>query len=143
MKAIVPYLIFKGDCKEAMDFYAKCLNGEVENVSTFSEMEMEVADEFKDKIMHGKVKAGDLTLFCSDTIEKTEATIKGNSINLSVNISDKEEMEKIFASLAEGGYIINPLHDAPWGGAYFGKLADKFGFLWMLNYDYPKNDSNK
>ena len=137
MQAIIPYLTFKGDCKEAMEFYAKCLNGNLEQVSTFSEMKMEVAAEYKDKIMHGILKAGDLTLMFSDTIEKTMATVKGNSISLSMNFDDKETMTTTFEALADGGNITMPLQDTDWG-AYFGMLSDKFGIHWMFNHDYPK-----
>lgn len=139
MQAIIPYLTFKGDCKEAMEFYANCFQGKVEQVSTFSEMKMEVADEFKDKIMHATLKAGDLIIMFSDAIHATEATVKGNSISLSLNFEDKESIQKTFAALEDGGKATMPLQDTSWG-AYFGMLSDKFGFHWMLNYDYPKSD---
>ena len=139
MQAVIPYLTFKGDCKEAMEFYAKCLDGKLEQVGTFSEMKMEVADEFKDKIMHAVLRAGDLTIMFSDAIHATEATVKGNSISLSLNFDNIETLLKTFAALEEGGKVTMPLQDTSWG-AHFGMLSDKFGFHWMFNYDYPKND---
>lgn len=139
MQPIIPYLTFKGDCKEAMEFYAKSLNGKMEMVSTFSEMKMEVADEFKDKIMHGVLKSGDLTMMFSDTLHATEATVKGNSISLSLNFDDKESLQQVFTALEAGGKVTMPLQDTEWG-AFFGMLSDKFGYHWMLNYDYPKTD---
>lgn len=140
MQAIIPYITFKGECKEAMEFYAKCLNGQIEMVSTFSEMKMEVADEFKDKIMHAVLKAGDLTLMFSDTVQAMEGTIKGNSISLSLNFDDIETLQKTFDALAEDGKITMPLQDTSWG-AHFGMLSDKYGYHWMFNYDYPNVDS--
>jgi PhnB protein len=36
MKEATPYLIFNGNCREAMTFYQSCLGGEL-NVMTFGE----------------------------------------------------------------------------------------------------------
>lgn len=141
MQPVIPYLTFKGDCKEAMDFYAKCFEGKVEELSTFAEMETEVAEEFKDKIRHGVLKAGALTIMFSDTMQAMEATIKGNSISLALNFDDLTTLQKTFEALGEGGKVTMPLEDTFWG-AHFGMLSDKFGIHWMLNHDYPKKDSN-
>jgi PhnB protein len=62
----------------------------------------------------------------------------GQHLSLSVNAESKDETDKIFNSLSVGGNITMPIADTFWG-AYFGMLTDKFGFIWMVNYDYVKN----
>lgn len=140
MQAVIPYLTFKGNCREVIDFYAACFNGTLEQVSTFAELPTEVADEFKDKILHAVLKAGNLTLMFSDTTEATEATVIGNSISMGLHFDDVATMQKTFDALAEGGIITMPLEDTFWG-ARFGKLSDKFGISWLFNYDYPKKEA--
>jgi PhnB protein len=49
-------------------------------------------------------------------------------------LDSKEEANRIFNALSKGGKITQ---DMFWG-AYFGMLEDKFGFIWMINYDYPE-----
>jgi PhnB protein len=61
----------------------------------------------------------------------------GQHLSLSIGVDSKEEATKIFTGLSAGGKVTMPIADTFWG-AYFGMLIDKFGFIWMVNYDYPK-----
>ncbi len=139
MEAIVPYLLFNGNAKEAFDLYAKALGGTIVMTSTYGEApagESPVSDELKDKIMHAVLHAGSLTLMCSDC-PPDKAMKEGDNISLSMNFNDSAEMEKVFADLSEGGIVKMELRDTFWG-ARFGMLTDKFGVNWMFNHDKPK-----
>ena len=46
---------------------------------------------------------------------------------------DKESTDRLFGLLAEGGTVTTPLGMQPWGD-YYGKLTDRFGVQWMLNF---------
>lgn len=59
-----------------------------------------------------------------------------NNFSLSLNANSREEAEKLFNALSEGGMVKMPLEDTFWG-AYFGMWTDKFGINWMVNYDDP------
>ncbi len=63
--------------------------------------------------------------------------IVGQHMSLSIGADSKEEADRVFNGLASEGKITMPIADMFWG-AYFGMLEDKFGFTWMVNYDYPK-----
>ena len=58
-----PYLLFSGNCEEALKFYQSIFGGEITSVSRFKEMPQEYSSEFPaeyaDKIMRG-TKPGDL-----------------------------------------------------------------------------------
>ena len=60
--------------------------------------------------------------------------IMGNNFSVSVLTDDKQEAERVFNALAEGGNITMPLSNQFWG-AYYGMLTDKFGINWMVNCD--------
>ena len=45
----------------------------------------------------------------------------------------KEEADRIFNQLSDGGQVEMALQDTFWG-AYYGSLTDKFGVKWMVNY---------
>ena len=137
MEAIIPYINFKNNAKEALAFYSKALNGQVLFSQTYGESPMESKPEDKDKIMHATFKAGDLTLMVSDANDKFPVQ-DGNKISLSMNFKDDESITKTYNALAEGGNAIMPLQDTFWG-AKFGMLIDKFGVQWMFNYDKPKD----
>ena len=136
MEAIIPYLTFNGNASEALQFYSKALNGEVEFKQTFGESPMDSAAEQKDKIMHASFKAGELHFMVSDTMQGLSVTSASN-LSLSLNFNDADEMNKIFASLSEGGKVTMELQDTFWG-ARFGMLEDRYGFSWMFNHDYKK-----
>ena len=136
MEAIIPYLTFNGNASEALEFYSKALNGQVDYKQTFGESPMESSEEQKDKIMHASFKAGDLHFLVSDTMQGQSVT-SGSNLSLSLNFNDADEMNKTFAALSEGGKITMELQDTFWG-ARFGMLIDKYGFHWMFNHDYKK-----
>ena len=37
LKSTVPYLFFNGQCKDALAFYSKVLNGEIKDTMTYGE----------------------------------------------------------------------------------------------------------
>jgi len=58
----------------------------------------------------------------------------GDNFSISVSAESREEADRLFNGLSEGGKMEMPLADAFWG-AYFGMLQDKFGVRWMVSYD--------
>src|SRR5690606_15487925 len=99
----------------------------------------EYKEELKNLILHGAMRAGDLLIMASDAEDANDATVRGNSLHLSLNFTDVAIQESVFNALAEGGKISMPLDDTFWG-ARFGMLVDKFGIHWMFNFDYPKTE---
>ena len=143
MSKIVTYLNFPGNCEEAFSFYQSVLGGTVPYLGRFGDMPPQegmppLPEEVKNKIMHmSLVMADGTTLMGSDFIEGFgPAPVIGNNFSLSVDTSSKEEADKVFAGLSEGGQVTMPLSDTFWG-AYFGMWVDKFGINWMVNYDDP------
>lgn len=51
-----------------------------------------------------------------------------------VSAENREEADKLFNGLSEGGKIEMPIADGPFG-AYFGMFADKYGIQWMVAFD--------
>lgn len=56
----------------------------------------------------------------------------GNNMHIQLEPETREEADRIFAGLSEGGTISMPLQEMFWG-AYFGSFIDKFGINWMIN----------
>jgi PhnB protein len=51
-----------------------------------------------------------------------------------LNCSSEAEIHQFFTSLSAGGQVTYPLADQFWGATY-GRLTDKYGKGWMLNYN--------
>ncbi|MCP9290301.1 VOC family protein [Gracilimonas sediminicola] len=131
MKTLVPYLFFRGNCEEAMNYYKECLDGEITALQRFGDTEMPVDDDHKQKIMHGELKADGIQMMFSDGAPHKDIT-EGDNVQLNINIDSEEEQDRLFELLSEGGEVTMPLETTFWGARY-GMLKDKFGIRWMLN----------
>lgn len=129
-----PYLMFNGHCEAAFRFYHQVLGGELGDMMTFagSPAEAEVPAEFAHKIMHTQLTFGDWAIMGSDCSPEHYQVPQG--ISVSLQISDPDKAEHIFAALAEGGSIQMPLEKTFWAQR-FGMATDKFGIPWMINCD--------
>jgi PhnB protein len=144
MKAINPYINFNGNTEEAFNFYKSVFGGEFAALMRFGEMpgcdEMsgnKMSDEDKSKIMHIALPIGEGVLMATDTLESMgQKLTDGNNFSISINAESKEEANRVFNGLSDGGAVEMPLGDTFWG-VYFGMTHDKFGVRWLVNYD-PK-----
>lgn len=136
MDAIIPYLNFNGNAKQALAFYEQALNGKVVMAQTFADANMAQDESMKDKILHAVFEAGSLKFMVSDCPPGVRVS-SGDQVSLSLNFQDLQTIEKTFAALADGGQVTMPLQDTFWG-ARFGMTKDKFGVHWMFNFDKPK-----
>ena len=135
MNAINTYLTFDGNCREAMMFYAKCLDSELQ-LMTFADMPGDSPKDLKDKVMHAKVGSGTNIVMASDNDVRNKLQ-PGNNFSICINCESLKEIERLYAALSEKGKQTSPLQDTFWG-ARFGTLTDQFGIQWMFNYDKPK-----
>lgn len=133
------YLNFNGNCEEAFSFYKSVFGGEFSYLGRFAEMpeseDYKVSEEDKNKIMHISLPIGISTLMGSDVGGEWAPTfLQGNNFSISITADSKEEADRLFKELADGGQITMPLESTFWGD-YFGMLTDKFGINWMLSFN--------
>jgi len=134
MTRLNPYLSYKNEARDAMEFYKSVFGGNLV-MTTFQEggMPHDPADD--NKIMHAMLEADNgITLMGADTPEGL------NQQNGSISLSgeDESELRGYWDKLSEGATIREPLVEAPWGDT-FGMLADKFGIEWMVNISGQKS----
>ena len=133
---LTPYIHFQGNAEEAMKFYAEALGGEIIAISRYGDSPMPSDEDYKDKVIHGRLQFGDNVIMISDTFKGNTISTGGN-IQLSVELTKEGQIDEIFKKLGEGGNVTMELQDTFWG-ARFGMLRDKFGVSWMLNYELKK-----
>ena len=132
MALLNPYLSFRGNAREAMEFYKSVFGGEL-TLSTFAEFQMpDIGPDEADQIMHGQLTtAAGFTLMGADAPAAMQLD-EGSSITISLSGSEGEDLRSYWDRLAEGGQVTMPLEQAPWGDS-FGQLTDWFGIDWMVN----------
>ena len=129
---IHPYLLFKGDCEQAFQYYEKALGGKIEAMIRHegTPAEAHVSPEWRRKIMHARLTVGDQALMGSDApLERFE---RPQGFSVSLQVKSPAEAERVFNSLADGGTVRMPIQQTFWS-ARFGMLVDRFGIPWMIN----------
>ena len=120
-----PYLSFKSNAREAMEFYQSVFGGQLD-VMTFGQMGGEPADG----VMHSHLGTDQgFALMGSDTPEEMGEPSPNGSISLS---GDDPELRTWWDQLSDGGQVTMPLEKQAWGDE-FGMCVDKFGVTWLVN----------
>jgi PhnB protein len=132
MVTLNPYLNFRDNAKEAMEFYQSVFGGELTS-STFAEFGAADDPADADKIMHSQLETGSLVLMGADTPTHMEYSGAGNvSVSLSGTADEDATLRGYWEKLSGSGTVTVPLETAPWGDA-FGMCVDGYGIAWLVN----------
>lgn len=140
MAQINPYINFNGNTEEAFNFYKSVFGGEfltIMRFKDFSNPENPIEKEEENKIMHIALPIGNNILMAND-VPKSLGRVNENEnrSKIAITAESREEADKLYNGLSNGGKIEMPIGDSPWG-TYFGMFRDKYGIEWMVDYD-PK-----
>jgi len=137
MAIIHPHINFNGNAEEAFNFYKSMFGGEFTNVVRFKDLPdsgAPIAAHEADKIMHIALSIGPNLLMGNDVPESMGKTNeREHRSKIMITAESREEAERIYRGLSEGGVIEVPMDESPWG-SYFGMFRDKYGIEWMVNY---------
>jgi len=129
-----PYLFFDGRGEEAIEFYRKALDAEVDMLMRFKDSPEPhqpgmVAPGSENKVMHANLRIGETSLMASDGRCGGKPHFDGFA--LSLGLATETEADRRFAALAEGGIVQMPL-TRTFFSPRFGMVTDRFGVLWMV-----------
>lgn len=134
MAKLNPYLNFDGNCEDAFNYYKKVFGGEFSNFSRMSYLTGEyIPEEDSNLIMHVSLPFNGDILMGSDIPSSMKTQFKsGNNNYISIEPDSREEADRLFNELSDGGEIEMPMEEMFWGD-YFGSFRDRFGIWWMIN----------
>lgn len=140
MATINTYLLFNGNCEEAFNFYKSAFGGEFTFMEHFKDMPPQegmppLSEEMAKRIMHVSLPISKETILMGsdaggEWVSKFRA---GNNFSVSVTADTREEADKLFKGLSEGGTVTMPMQNTFWG-SYYGMFIDKFGVSWMISF---------
>jgi PhnB protein len=140
MATINPYINFNGNAEEAFNFYKSVFGGEFESIVRFKDLksdEFPIAEEDTNKIMRIVLPIGGSTLIANDVPASLGPVSENeNRSKIALSAETKEEADKLFKGLSEGGAVEMPMAQSPWG-TYFAMFRDKYGIEWTVEFD-PK-----
>ncbi|OFZ67208.1 MAG: glyoxalase [Bacteroidetes bacterium RIFCSPHIGHO2_02_FULL_44_7] len=139
MSKVAIYLNFQGNTAEAFHFYKAIFGTEFSapimyirdlppnpDAPAFSEADLNC-------VMHVALPIiGGTELMGTDMLESMgQKLVVGNNTTISLQLDSKEEADKLYSALSEGGSDKAPMRDEFWG--YWGCCLDRFGIRWMFN----------
>ena len=129
MKKIYPHITIE-NCKEAIEFYAEVLDGQIKNTKLADGIEMFKGHE--GKYIHAELHfPNGFVIYFNDVFGHTP--IKGNNIEIGLDLESENEINNIYGALSKDGKVGMELQTTFWNATY-GKVTDKFGITWELNY---------
>jgi PhnB protein len=133
MMNVMPFLLFDGNCAEAMEFYQACLGGDLTLTKLGdTPMKDQMPAEQHRKIVHAHLKSGAIEFTGTDWLHPTEIPKQGNTVAMYVSSATYAELRTIFDKLAVGAdkELLVDLRDMPFGT--YGRLTDRFGVGWFF-----------
>ena len=143
MSKVSIYLNFMGNTEEAFNHYKSVFNTNwAAPILRMGDMPAhegapKLSEEDKRKVMHVALPIlGDVQIMGTDMLESMGHKLAiGNNTTINLEADTKEEADKLYQALSQGGTDCVEPHDEPWG--YWGVCLDRFGIRWMFNVMLP------
>lgn len=136
MLTVNPHIAFRGNCRDAVEFYIKALDAQIEFIQTMGESPLPDLGP-AGYIMHCTLKIGNAKLMMSDDPNPQSATEPKSNICLAIGLNHSERAKQLFENLSENGTVLMPLEKTFWAEA-FGVVQDQFGVKWKVNCESTK-----
>jgi PhnB protein len=135
-----PFLLFDGNCAEAMKFYQNCLGGELTLTKTGDTPMKDMFPKEKwERLINAHLKSGDIEISATDWMASPEfEPIQGNTFAIFVVGESYDELKTVFDKLKDGdnNKRLQELHEMPFG--MYGQFYDKYGIQWIFKGDKKK-----
>lgn len=130
---LTPYLTFNGNCEQAVNFYKKVFDAEVQ-IMHFGDAPANpafpVPEHARNLVLHAELRKNGHIIRFSDTFQNAPVTA-GSNISFALSFDTKEETQTTFEALSEGGKVDMPLQETFFSPLY-GKITDQFGVMWQV-----------
>ncbi len=129
-----PFLLFDGNCREAMEFYHDCLGGEL-ILTRLGDTQMKsmFPQSKHDRIINAYLKSGNIEISATDWMAAPEYLPKeGNTYAIFITAEDSSRLKLVFDKLKRGAkkQHFQDLHNMPFG--LYGQFYDKYGYHWIF-----------
>ena len=139
-----PFLLFDGDCAEAMAFYQTCLGGEL-SVTRVSDTPAkdQLPPKQHPKVTYAHLRSGSIELSATDWLHPTRRPTRGNTVAMYLNGGTYAQLREVFDKLAVGADpdLLDDLRELHFG--IYGHLADKYGVHWFFQGEHSTASAPK
>lgn len=137
MTTLNPWINFNGNAEEAFKFYKSIFGGEFEKIVRFKDIataEFPIPEKEADKIMYIALPIGKDNMLIANDVPEIMGKVneRENRSKILVRVESREEAERLFAGLSDGGEVEGAMGESPWG-SYAGMFRDKYGIEWIVD----------
>jgi len=138
---INPYLVFSGNCKDALDFYHSVFPCEEPKIMYYGDYMPEGTETppelLRTWVMHGEMVICGTNIWFAD---EAASFTKGDSIRLSATVPTGKEAKAIFDALCVGGAVTLPPTETFYS-VFHAAVTDQFGVKWnVVAEEQPKRE---
>ena len=103
---VSPYIVFKGNCKEALEFYERVFKSKVKMMQPYGEYVPQgintPPENLNEWVLHAEMEiCGTNFWFAYDA----QPITKGNMVRLTAIVPTAKEAKRIFEMLSDSGYV--------------------------------------
>jgi PhnB protein len=129
-----PYLVFDGNTREVVLYYADVFGLESPQLLTFGSVHTDdLPPGAEDLIMHTFLEIAGTKLMFSDNFPGMSYQ-EGNNFSLAYVGNNESVIKDLFQKLQSGGSVQMDLQETPWSKCY-GSLTDKYGIQWQFSHE--------
>jgi PhnB protein len=134
-----PFLLFDGNCAEAMTFYQICFGGELTLLKLAdTPMKEQFPAEKHNRIIYAQLKSGAVDLSATDWMSSPGLEPKqGNTFSIYLTGETYSELKAVFDKLAVSAdkdhRTFIELNNMPFG--IYGQLTDQYQVSWIFKGD--------
>ena len=131
-----PFLLFDGNCAEAMTFYQTCLGGELTLIKVAdTPMKAQFPEEKHHRMIYARLKNNQIDLSATDWMASPRLEPKqGNTFSIYLTGKDYDELKPVFDKLSVGAdkdtRTFMELNNFPMG--IYGQFTDKYAVSWIF-----------
>lgn len=131
---VVPHLNFRGEARQALEFYQSVFGGELVIV-TYKDLGQVQEPGDAEQVIWGQVAAkSGFKVMAFDATARVPFEKGQNAFYVSARFSVNEEAQGCWEKLSKDASVRHALGPAPWSPMY-GMLQDKFGVVWVVDVD--------
>jgi len=130
---VSPYLIFNGNCVEAIKLYEKAFNTKsnyCQYKDTPPSENYPISPGTEELVMHAVLPIGNSAIYLCDTTPDHKVTF-GNGSFACIELDSAENVKAAFDVLKVGGKVFCEAQETFWSECY-AELEDRFGLKWTI-----------
>ena len=140
MLCLTPFLLFDGNCAEAMEFYSACFGGDlIMTQLADTPMKSQFPAEQHHKIVNAHLKSAAVEFSATDWLHPTRQPKQGNTTAMYIVTDQLDKLKTVFDKLSDGAHreFLVDLRDMPFGK--YGRLTDRYGVEWFFRGESKTN----